>query len=144
MRKYSPILGLVAIITAMMIMRIVAGEVPTKATYELKPAQMGLSTFIGMSLAVARITPFVNCADDYDHTANDKKMEALAEKFDRVGLKIVDQSKIDFLAQANDSGGSTSVGSDDEDSGGDEGKGSEAGGQGESGSNRLWDSVRNG
>jgi hypothetical protein len=135
MRKYSPILALVAIITALVILQIVAREVPAKAAYELKPAQMGLSTFTGMSSGVARITPFVNCADEYDHTVNDKK----------VGLKIVDRSKINLLAQANDSGGSTSVGSDDEDSGGeDEGKGSEAGGQGDSGSNRLWDSVRNG
>ena len=96
MNRYSLILGLVAIITALVILQIEAGETQS-------------------------------------------------ENSNRVESRFTGWSKTPIVAQARDPRDTTSVEKDYEAGGAEEeGKGSEAGGQGEIKFKRLWDSVRNG
>ncbi|MGC8602995.1 MAG: hypothetical protein ACP5VS_04820 [Desulfomonilaceae bacterium] len=128
MRKYSPIPGLMAIIMAMMITGI--------NNNELKLVQTGAPTLMGFSLDGGEAG---NCG----FTASEKKEETLGENSGGVTLKVPDQLPF-VVAQANN----RSSEYDDEDTDtGEEGKGSEAGGQGGGESmynRRVWDIIRNG
>ncbi len=144
MRKYSPVIALVAIVAAMMILQVGTKEVgASSATISSQSGQ--IQTF-PMDRHLAK-------GDDTD-TGDNKKVAAVDEKSNTPDLRTVDWSETPSVKDSDDHAGSPAT-VQDEDEGGDggdkeggdeEGHGNEAGGKEDeaSGFDRLWDVATNG
>ncbi len=144
MRKYSPVIALVAIVAAMMILQVGTQEVG--ASSARISSQSGQVQMFPMDQRLAK-------GDDTD-TGDHKKVAATEENSDAPDLRTVDWSETPSVKDGDDHAGSPAT-VQDEDEGGDggdkeggdeEGHGNEAGGKENeaSGFDRLWDVATNG
>ncbi|MGC8603413.1 MAG: hypothetical protein ACP5VS_06985 [Desulfomonilaceae bacterium] len=136
MKKFASKLRLVAFITVFAILPIVAWELSLTTVDHSQRAAKGLSTLAAMPLAMVMTTPYANIDGDYGYANN----------YGRVNLKASTQPQTSRIALSDENSG-YGYGENRYEGGsggGDVGKGSEAGGQGGGGFNRVWGSASNG
>lgn len=144
MRKYSPVIGLIAIITAMAIFQFGALEVDAaSSTISSQFNQMDRPTVGGGPLMVPMDTRLAKGKGDDEDAGGNKKAGESEDKPDRPDLRTVDWSK-DGAAQkvvSNDNGAADADenNGDDEDEDGDKEREEKS-----EGIDRLWDVVSNG
>lgn len=140
MRKYSPVIGLLAVITAMVIFQI--GEMDVEAassTPGSQTLQMNRHSVTGPSLMVPMDPRLAHSGHDKD-AGGDKKVGGAEEQSDKPDLRTVDWSKASSGKKANGNGN----GAEEEDEGDEEEDGEDEDEEDEGGFDRLWDVVSNG
>ena len=145
MRRYSLVIGLLAVITAMAIFQI--GEMDVDAassTPSSQTLQMNRHSMTGPSLMVPMNTRIAHAGEDKD-ADDDKKVGESEKKEDKPDLRTVDWYK---TASAKKDGGNGEAEEEAEEEGegedDEEGEDVEEGEDEEGGFDRLWDVVSNG
>ena len=143
MRKYSPVIGLMAIIAAVAIFQI--GEMDVDAsstTISLQSNQINRSATVGGALMVPMDTRLAKDKGDDKDSEGDKKVGEAEEKSDKPDLRTVDWSKASSAKKGNGNGNGDEEDKDED--GDDEEKEDEDKEEDEEGFDRLWDVVTNG
>ena len=133
MRRYSPVIGLLAVITAMAILQLgTLNADASSATISSQSNQIRTSSIGDQGQMLPMYTRFARDAGDAKNADEDKKVGESEKKEQKPDLRIVDWSKV--LSVKKDNGNGDDEEKEDEDKKDDEGGGFD----------RLWDVVTNG
>jgi len=140
MRKYSPVIGLMAIIAAMMILQVGTQEVGASSALISSQSNQMDRPAIGGGPLMAPMDQRLVKGDDAG-SGDNKKVEVTEEKSDTPDVRTVDWSKTASVDKKDGNGNG-----DDEDESGDEDKeGDDKDKKDEGGGfDRLWDVISNG
>ena len=143
MRKYSPFIWLLAVITAMVIFQI--GEMDVDAassTPSSQTLQMNRQPMTGPALMVPMDTRLAKDKGDDKDSDDDKTVGESEKKEDKPDLRTVDWSKASSAKKGNGNGNGNGDEEEKDEEEDDEDKEDEE--EDEGGFDRLWDVVTNG